>query len=237
MHQYASGRPWRSFGRRTCPVDARRPGHLCWAVFLIGATLLAGCSDDDDEDGATAPSVSPQLEIENQIADPADEIVVAEVEMLEDGWVAIHEDEGGEPGAVIGAAAVPVGTSAQVVVELERETVDGEALIGVIHLDRGVPGAFEFPGPDIPAVNSRGDLVTDPFSVTVLPPPEPSITVDNQTLSDLSTAVVVSQVVSWGSGWVVIHASIEGDPGPVLGYTHVASATNADVRVFLERPA
>lgn len=232
--------------RGSGPVRFQCLQHIGFATFLAVVTLFAGCSDDDD-DGTTAPTVSPQLEIENQIVDPANEVVVHEVEMLEDGWVAIHEDESDEPGAVIGTVAVPVGTTLDVTVELEREAVDGEEFIGMIHLDRGVPDVFEYPGPDVPAVNSRGEFVTDPFSVTVLPPPEPSLAVDDQTLSDLSTAVIVSQVVSSGSGWVVIHANVEGEPGegepgegepgPVRGYAHVESATTADVRVILDRPA
>lgn len=60
----------------------------------------------------------------------------------------------------------------------------------------------------------------------------PSVTVNDQAIVD--GAVTIAEVVSSGSGWIVIHADQNGGPGPVIGYTAVADGVNKDVVVKLD---
>ncbi len=60
----------------------------------------------------------------------------------------------------------------------------------------------------------------------------PSVTVTHQVISE--GMVTVSEVVSTGSGWIVIHAEEDDKPGPVLGQSWVAAGVNTDVRVKLD---
>lgn len=60
----------------------------------------------------------------------------------------------------------------------------------------------------------------------------PSVTVADQI--SVNGDVTVAEVVSNGSGWIVIHTDNEGAPGPVAGYAHVSDGTNTDVVVDLD---
>ncbi len=61
---------------------------------------------------------------------------------------------------------------------------------------------------------------------------EPSVTVVDQPIVD--GKVTVAEVVSDGSGWLVIHAQADGKPGPILGYGAVAEGLNAGVVVDID---
>jgi len=56
---------------------------------------------------------------------------------------------------------------------------------------------------------------------------EPAVLVADQEIVD--DKVTVSEVVSDGPGWLVIHTQAGGSPGPILGYSPVADGTNTDV--------
>ncbi len=59
----------------------------------------------------------------------------------------------------------------------------------------------------------------------------PSVTVRDQTAT---SSVVVQRVVSGGPGWIVIHADVNGSPGPVIGYAAVQEGVNTNVRVKID---
>ncbi len=86
-------------------------------------------------------------------------VTVPRVESPVDGFVVIHEDSGGMPGAILGFAAVAAGVSTDVSVELDRPVTDGERLHAMLHFDAGVLGTFEA-GTDLPAT-LMGATVTD----------------------------------------------------------------------------
>ena len=60
----------------------------------------------------------------------------------------------------------------------------------------------------------------------------PSVTVADQ--ESMDGTVTISEVVSDGPGWLVIHAQADGSPGPILGYSPVADGTNAGVVVEID---
>ena len=67
------------------------------------------------------------------------------------GWIVIHADAEGEPGPVIGYAAIPDGISANVKVTVDPTQVT-PVLHPMLHVDAGVEGTYEFPGEDAPAM-------------------------------------------------------------------------------------
>lgn len=75
---------------------------------------------------------------------------------------------------------------------------------------------------------------TPTLALTEAPPAEmvPSVTVADQAIVD--GMVTVAEVVSSGSGWIVIHADANGAPGPILGYSQVAEGGNSDVVVAID---
>ncbi|MGD2156346.1 MAG: cupredoxin domain-containing protein [Anaerolineales bacterium] len=158
-------------------------------------------------------------------------ITVTQVVSNGSGWIVIHAQGEGAPGPVIGHAAVSDGTNSDVKVEVDVESAT-ETLYAMLHTDTGVEGEYEFPGEDGP-VSVEGEIVTPPFQVTGgLMMTQASVTVEDQAIKD--GTITVAQVVSNGSGWIVIHAQGEGAPGPVIGHAAVSDGTNSDVKVEVD---
>jgi hypothetical protein len=87
------------------------------------------------------------------------------VNATQDGWIAVHIDQGGKPGPVIGHAAAPKGKTTNLTVKLEQDVPVGGKLWPMLHVDAGKIGTYEFPGPDAPVVVG-GNIVMKQISVT-----------------------------------------------------------------------
>ena len=92
-------------------------------------------------------------------------IIVAEVNATQDGWIAVHIDQGGKPGPVIGHAAAPKGKTSNLAVKLEQDVPVGGKLWPMLHVDAGKIGTYEFPGPDAPVVVG-GNIVMKQITIT-----------------------------------------------------------------------
>lgn len=66
--------------------------------------------------------------------------------------------------------------------------------------------------------------------------PTPAVTVRDQAL-DGGSSVAIAEVVAAEAGWMVIHASADGAPGPVIGHAAVAGGTNDNVTVDIDTDA
>lgn len=95
------------------------------------------------EDGVTSePRTSGIVLAGKNAIDIADQpagmvVTVALTVLNEQGWVAIHEDEGGEPGRILGATLVFAGERNNVAVELLRATEKGKTYYAMLHTDDG----------------------------------------------------------------------------------------------------
>lgn len=87
-------------------------------------------------------------------------------------WVVIHADADGKPGPVIGHAALHEGENTDVAVDIDTEAAT-PLLHAMLHVDAGVVGTFEFPGPDAP-IKIGGNIVMAMFSAAPPVPPTPT---------------------------------------------------------------
>jgi len=71
--------------------------------------------------------------------------------------------------------------------------------------------------------------VEEPDVPEIVPP---QVTVSDQEVVD--GMVTISQVISNGSGWLVVHAQKDGAPGPILGFSPVNDGENSDVLVEID---
>ena len=107
-------------------------------LFVLGSVALA----------QTDMSVTPDVQVAGTgIVDGTVTIVHATV--TGPGWVVIHADDNGKPGAVIGHAPLVEGVNTNVVVPIDTEAAT-PILHAMLHVDAGVVGEYEFPGPDVP---------------------------------------------------------------------------------------
>ncbi len=182
--------------------------------------------------------VTPAVTVEDQTADPANQVVVRLAVSDGPGFIVIHEDAMGAPGPVLGNAALSNGNNRDVRVTLSRDAVDGERLYAMLHTDTGMIGTYEFDGMNMldgPVRDANGDVITPAFTVTVPVAIVPSVTVEDQTVSPLNR-VVIAEAVSDGAGFIVIHEqTMAGMIGGVIGNAALSGGTNTDVEVTLSR--
>lgn len=151
------------------------------------------------------------------------------------GFVVIHVDNGGSPGAVAGFAPVPQGYSHHIEVPLTGDVAPTAVLFPMLHVDTGVAGEYEFgtvEGADGPAM-ADGAVVVFPINAA------PSLKLKEQALgtSDMGATVVIPEAVIDAPGWLVIHSSVDGAPGPVLGQTYLSAGTSRNVTVMISDAA
>ncbi|NJN82290.1 MAG: ScyD/ScyE family protein [Caldilineaceae bacterium] len=107
------------------------------------AAVEAAVEAEAEEMAADSVTVSDQ-------ESNGEQVTVDSVTAAENGWMVIHADDGGKPGPVLGKAAVPAGTTENVIIMLD-EALEGEATVwAMLHVDAGVLAEYEFPGPDGP---------------------------------------------------------------------------------------
>jgi hypothetical protein len=79
------------------------------------------------------------------------------------GWIVIHADNEGAPGAIIGYSPVENGLNSNVLVLID-ETLATDVLFVMLHVDAGVLLTYEFPGADMPA-SRGGAIVMERFTI------------------------------------------------------------------------
>lgn len=148
------------------------------------AVALAACGGDNVADNTAQPSTAPtttaaqdspamqpsSITFAAQDSDGAT-ISIASVELPAPGFVAVHADGGGSPGAVIGSSdLLAAGESTDVVVPLDTP-LDGDTTVyPMIHIDTNDNGLYEFgevQGVDGPGLTTDGEVAVTSAAVTV----------------------------------------------------------------------
>lgn len=184
-----------------------------------------------------------------------DSVVIASTILAEGGWLVVHADNGGSPGAVLGQAPILAGTMAPVFVPIAAEGRT-TTIYPMLHFDTGEPGVYEFgtvEGADTPVqINSvtavKAVNLTDtptlmladgtPLDASQLP----ALVVSPQTmLIDPNTQTVqtfdltVDQIDSPVAGFVDVHNDSvgQGHPGGSLGHAPIQQGANTGIIVTL----
>jgi predicted lipoprotein with Yx(FWY)xxD motif len=188
----------------------------------------AEADPEEDEDIEEEPVNENAVVVEDQILSSDNTVTVSSVTADTNGWLVIHAQAEGNPGPVVGTAPVSAGVNNAVVVEIDPASAT-ETLYAMLHVDAGSEGEYEFPGDDVPATDADGNVVTPSFSFAF----PNRVTVEEQELAENGT-VTITEVVSTGPGWLVIHAQADGKPGPILGATLINAGINSDVAVEID---
>jgi hypothetical protein len=119
------------------------------AVALVGAA----CSTTEDTTTTTATLEAPptgpsSVTFEDQDSDGAS-VVIASVTLPADGFIAVHADNNGSPGAVIGHSdLLSAGDSTDVTVTLDEAITESTTLWPMAHIDIDRDGQYTFEPPD-----------------------------------------------------------------------------------------
>lgn len=144
------------------------------------------------------------------------------------GWLVVHAAGENGPGPVIGFAPVTDGFNANVRVELDAAGLT-PVLWPMLHVDTGEAGVYEFgavEGADGP-VRVNDAVVTFPVNVapSFMAAPQPA-----------DGAIEFDMILADATAWMVIHASVDGAPGPVIGFAQVNSGVNFNISVPHDDP-
>lgn len=98
-------------------------------------------------------------------AKPAATVMVGFAVLADGGYVVIHEDSDGKPGAIVGNSDIlSQGENKDFEAALSRESIDGETLYAMIHSDNG-DGEFN-PAEDLPIKDDQENVVLMKFQVS-----------------------------------------------------------------------
>ena len=144
-------------------LAACQPAAATQAPILAAPTAAGAAAPTSNPVPATGSDVTPSVSVSDQaVTDGA--VTIAQVNSPGPGWMVIHADNGGKPGAVIGHTQLQSGENDNVVVQLDEAKVT-PTLHAMLHTDEGSLGTYEFPGPDAP-VFLDGQMVSPAFQVS-----------------------------------------------------------------------
>ena len=169
----------------------------------------------------------PSVTVSDQDAS-AGTVTIEQVVAGQPGWLVIHITKDGGPGPVIGQSPVSEGENSNVAIAIDLDQAT-QQLFAMLHLDVGTEGEYEFPGDDAP-VFVDDVIVNVPFNATF--PITDSVTVSDQDASE--GVVTLDQVVASQPGWLVIHVTRNGGPGPVIGNSPVIVGSNPSLAVEID---
>jgi hypothetical protein len=153
--------------------------------------ITAACGSDDEASPATEPAVtepadsepasteasegpatSPAAIVAEDQTSDGTTVTVASITLPAPGFIAVHGDGDGAPGAVIGHSdLLPAGESTNVVVTLDEALTESGLVFPMAHIDIDDDGVYEFTPPDdttdSPATTADGDVAVVPAQITV----------------------------------------------------------------------
>lgn len=208
-------------------VDAGAPGEFEFPrpdeQLRNGETPVAA------EFAATIEFTLPTLTVTDQVMAEDGVVHVDSVYTAVPSWLAIHSDDNGEPGAMLGFVYLDAGLHEDVVVPIPWHEAS-PYLLAALYADNGRAKRLDFPGEDQPIL-VNGEAVTLPFHV-IFPP---DVFILDQPV--VNGEIVVERVVSDGPGWIVIHYDDNGEPGLIIGFAPLVDGVNEEVHVPLVETA
>jgi len=140
---------------------------LLTLVILLG---VSGCGllknsgqPTNQQPTVNTPAATPSITVGNQNI-VNNSVVIESVTAIGPSWLAIHQDNNGNPGDIIGQAPVNDGVTSKLVVPIDVTKVT-ERLFAMLHTDDGTIGSFEFPSADAP-IKIDDQIVLQSFTVT-----------------------------------------------------------------------
>ena len=139
-------------------------------LIILGYYLFRGDNDGVDVNNNNATATSTDSVDANEVnritvADQAlgNVVYVSSAQLANGGWVVIHKDNAGKPGAVVGSTYVEAGI-APVRVNLTEQMTDGGTYYAMLHADDG-DKTFDA-AKDLPLKNSLGSEIIRVFKAS-----------------------------------------------------------------------
>lgn len=217
VSQNVSGTPGTVIG--FAPVDAGTTNNLevilnpdpglvtpiLWVVLhedtgTIGEYDLTGVDDQpvsvNEVPVAVAIQAAPSIVATDQ-TDGSGVITVRSAMIDAPGWLVVHADDNGAPGAVLGQAALADGVNLGVTVTIDPAAATDSVWL-MLHYDTGTAGTYEFgtvEGADVPVLLAGSPVMT-PISLVAVQP----VGTQDAALADVCSVVTAGNAVNRRSG-------------------------------------
>ena len=155
--------------------------------------------------------------------------VLAEV----DGFLVVHSEADGGPGPVAGVAPISAGINTDVVVELDPDAITPR-LWPMLHVDTGEAGEYEFgtvEGADGPVFVNDNVLT---FGIDAAPALQMVDQPIIEAMMGLGPHIFVDAALIDAQGWIAVHSSVDGGPGPVIATAPLVHGLNKHVVIELD---
>lgn len=133
------------------------------ALIWIGIKVFGGKSAGTTGTETPTPTETSTQEVNRIVMSdqyPGNVVYLSSVQLNKPGWVAIHKDNRGQPGAVIGMAYFDSGINPGKIT-LSQSTVEGGTYYAMLHSDDGDKKFNE--SKDLPLKDSRGNVIMKIF--------------------------------------------------------------------------
>jgi hypothetical protein len=145
------------------------------AVFAMvvivggGLYLLTKSTPTTNRPEVTSPDTSAMRVEENMVVVteqlPGNTVTASQVHLASPGFLVIHEDTNGAPGAILGSSALlSASDSSQIKITLSRSVKDQEKLHAMLHNDTNGNGTFD--ASDQPVQSRLGGPIEGSFDVS-----------------------------------------------------------------------
>ncbi|MFA6314940.1 MAG: hypothetical protein WC648_01040 [Candidatus Paceibacterota bacterium] len=135
------------------------------ALIIIGVLVFGSKGTDSPVTGDETPAITDEtpgtvnrITMTDQY--PGNVVYLSSVQLAKAGWVAIHKDNAGMPGAVIGSAYFEAGINPGKVT-LSESLVDGGTYYAMLHSDDG--DAIFSEAKDVPLKDANGNVIMKVF--------------------------------------------------------------------------
>ncbi|GAB4449845.1 MAG: hypothetical protein Kow00120_20100 [Anaerolineae bacterium] len=171
----------------------------------------------------------PHIRVADQVV--TDTLVADSVLSSGPGFLVVHQDADGRPGPVIGVAPVEDGLNTGVTVPVAADSLTS-VVWPMLHVNDSDLNAYEFgevEGADAP-VRVGDAVVMLPVNAA------PALVMADQPLHEEDGAfyIQIEKALIDTPGWLVVHSSADGAPGPVIAHTPLHAGLNLDVRVAVD---
>jgi hypothetical protein len=167
----------------------------------------------------TLDLILPSVTVADQTIARSGQVVVESVSVPEAGWMALHADEDGEPGAILGQTPLAAGDHENGLITFDWHRATSPMHV-LVYQDLGIEGRFEPDTVDAPYL-SQGEPISATFMATL---PLDVYVIDQPVAA---TGEVVIERVSVGQpAWVAVYTNFAGYSDRLIGFARVeAGAT------------
>jgi hypothetical protein len=171
----------------------------------------------------------PSVTVSDQDLSEDGSLLIDKVTVTAQSWIAVHVDDDGQPGPMLGYAPVSKGEQEELSIKINWFNAT-PTLHALLYLDAGEPGRFDDPAEDKPVVID-GLAVQATFQLRLAPD---IFVVDQPVLEGI---IHVERATSNGPGWIVVYQDEEGDFGNIIGWSALTDGLNHQVAISVTESA